>query len=241
MPLSRDIPARSPETRNGLAGQVLTGSKPARVGTPAPGLHFVTWVKLVMRAGLFSALAFAAACSAPVTTRASEAPSEVCSVLARDDNASATQAASEKWGVPAPLMLGFMRQESHFRGNVGHPASSAYGYAQAVRGTWNLYRNETGKLEARRDDFSDSMDFIGWYISGTHERTGAPYSNTVKHYLAYSRGPAAVGPASAAAKQNAARVAAYVATYEKDLEMCPLEQPADAQSSGPLAFLIPSG
>jgi hypothetical protein len=194
-----------------------------------------------MRIGLLSALALIAAASGvPAPTRAvqpeGDAQSEVCTLLADQDNAEAVRAAEDKWGVPAPLMLAFMRQESHFRAEARHPASSAYGYAQAVRGTWKVYRNETGNLDAERNNFADSMDFIGWYISGVHEHAGVPYSNTIAHYLAYSRGPAAKGRPSAAAKANAARVAAYAKAYKADLKTCPIAP----RSTGLLALLAPA-
>jgi hypothetical protein len=188
-----------------------------------------------MRIGLFSVLAIVAACNAPGHSRATEGPqSALCAMLALPGRAEAVNAAEEKWGAPAPLLLAFMRQESHFKPDT-RPASTsgAYGYPQAVLGTWNHFRKETGQPQASRNDFADSMDFIGWYVSATHERTGAPYSDTVKHYLAYSRGPAAVGPASAAARRNAARVANYAQTYEAELEACPVSKPAP----GPFAFL----
>ena len=218
-----------------------TGSKTASAGTAARVLPFVHVVRSWMRIGLISALALIAAASGlPTTTRANqveaESQSEVCTLLADDERADAVRAAEDKWGVPAPLMLAFMRQESHFRAEARHPRSSAYGYAQAVRSTWRVYRDETGNLDAKRNNFADSMDFIGWYASGIHQHAGVPYSNTIAHYLAYSRGPAAKGPADAAAKRNAARVAAYAKTYDADLKTCPIEP----RSSGLLALFAPA-
>ena len=55
------------------------------------------------------------------------------------------------------------------------PRSSAYGYAQALEGTWDDYRKDTGRRGADRDDFADSSDFIGWYMHGAAgERAGDP-------------------------------------------------------------------
>ncbi len=43
----------------------------------------------------------------------------------------------------------------------GPRPSSAYGYSQALDGTWNDYLSENKKQFASRTDFSDSVDFIG--------------------------------------------------------------------------------
>ena len=81
----------------------------------------------------------------------------------------------EKWGVPVSVQLATIARESNFRHDaqptrrIGSgwfsrdvPRSSAYGYAQALEGTWDDYRAATGRRGADRDDFADSSDFIGW-------------------------------------------------------------------------------
>ena len=45
--------------------------------------------------------------------------------------------------------------------------SSSFGYSQAVKGTWEQYKNETGNKLATRARFKDSVDFIGWYTNKT--------------------------------------------------------------------------
>ena len=45
--------------------------------------------------------------------------------------------------------------------------SSSFGYSQAVKGTWEQYKNETGNKLATRARFKDSVDFIGWYTDKT--------------------------------------------------------------------------
>ena len=39
----------------------------------------------------------------------------------------------------------------------------SFGYSQAIKGTWEQYKNETGNTLATRTRFKDSVDFIGWY------------------------------------------------------------------------------
>jgi hypothetical protein len=43
--------------------------------------------------------------------------------------------------------------------------SSSFGYSQAVNGTWEQYKKETGNKLAVRTRFKDSVDFIGWYTN----------------------------------------------------------------------------
>ena len=45
--------------------------------------------------------------------------------------------------------------------------SSSFGYSQAVKGTWEQYKKETGNKLATRVRFKDSVDFIGWYTNKT--------------------------------------------------------------------------
>ena len=41
----------------------------------------------------------------------------------------------------------------------GHGADTVTGYAQALNGTWDWYKKDTGNRGASRTDFSDSSDF----------------------------------------------------------------------------------
>lgn len=159
-------------------------------------------------------------------------------MLSEDGRPEAVRAAADKWGSPPHLLLAFMRQESHFKPDKRHASTPGpYGYSQAILTTWNQYKRETGNAGASRNNFADSMDFIGWYTSSTHQRTGAPYTATIDHYLAYSRGPGAKGRPSAAALKNAMKVAAFAKTYQADLEACPLNDGSGGERpEGPLVF-----
>ena len=66
--------------------------------------------------------------------------------------------------------------------------SSAYGYSQALDGTWAQYRRETGNFAARRTDFSDAVDFVGWYHAKTADTFGVARNDTFNLYLAYYSG-----------------------------------------------------
>ena len=66
--------------------------------------------------------------------------------------------------------------------------SSSFGYSQAVKGTWEQYKNETGNKLATRARFKDSVDFIGWYTNKTNSILNIPLQDAFKQYIAYHEG-----------------------------------------------------
>src|ERR1044071_4459787 len=57
-----------------------------------------------------------------------------------------------KWGVPIPVQMAIINQESHFNAEA-KAHSSAYGFSQALKKTWASYQRSTGS-KARRNEFS---------------------------------------------------------------------------------------
>jgi hypothetical protein len=108
--------------------------------------------------------------------------------------------AERRWGVPVPVMMATIYQESKFKGKARTPyqwkvkvipmgrQSSAYGYAQALDGTWDWYRKETGNRGAKRDKFGDAVDFMGWYMNESNKRNGIAKNDAYNQYLAYHDG-----------------------------------------------------
>ncbi len=108
--------------------------------------------------------------------------------------------ASQRWGTPVPVMMAIMHQESSFRHDARPPRkkflgifpgsrpSSAYGYSQALDGTWADYQRSTGKRFASRSNFSDSIDFIGWYTNTSTRRLNISPNDAYNQYLAYHDG-----------------------------------------------------
>ncbi|MGZ8136560.1 MAG: transglycosylase SLT domain-containing protein [Methylococcaceae bacterium] len=106
----------------------------------------------------------------------------------------------KRWGIPIPVQMAIMHQESHFVADAQPPrpwllgvvpwfrASSAYGYAQAKDETWDDYLDSAGSWSADRDDFADAADFIGWYCNISHTKLGIAKSDTKNLYLAYHEG-----------------------------------------------------
>jgi hypothetical protein len=55
--------------------------------------------------------------------------------------------------------------------------SSAYGYSQALDGTWEEYQ-EDQRRGARRDRIDDATDFMGWYMDQSTESALASRNGT---------------------------------------------------------------
>ena len=107
---------------------------------------------------------------------------------------------SEKYGAPIHVILAFVNKESGFnrwakpkRNKIFKVIpykrpSSSYGYSQAVKKTWELYKTETNNPLALRTHFKDSVMFIGWYISKTNKINKIPLSDSYRQYLNYYLG-----------------------------------------------------
>ncbi|MCR9124824.1 MAG: lytic transglycosylase [Rhodobacteraceae bacterium] len=124
-----------------------------------------------------------------------------CSIVSeRPSYLKAFRATERRWGVPVHVQMATIHQESKFIGNARTPyrfamgvipmgrQSSAFGYAQALDGTWDEYRRETGKRSAKRDRIRDATDFMGWYMAKTRERNGIALHDARNQYLAYHEG-----------------------------------------------------
>jgi hypothetical protein len=118
----------------------------------------------------------------------------------KDDWYEETKHSYLKWGVPIPVQMAIMHQESHFVADAKPPRvwllgfipwfrpTSAYGYAQALDATWQDYLDRTGSWTADRDDFGDASDFIGWYCAVSHNQLGIAKEDAKNLYLAYHEG-----------------------------------------------------
>lgn len=117
-----------------------------------------------------------------------------------------------KYGVPVSVQMAIIHQESKFDSDARTPfqytlgvipvgrQSSAFGYSQALDGTWEEYVKDTGRRRARRDNIRDATDFMGWYMSKTQESLGVPVSDARAQYLAYHEGRGGYARASYTSK-----------------------------------------
>jgi len=146
------------------------------------------------------------------------------------------QHTQQKWGVPISTQLAFMYQESRFDGTAKPPRehilwiipwkrpTSAYGYAQVINDTWEMYEKDTDHWHADRNSFSDASDFIGWYINRAHRRLNIPVSDVYALYLAYHEGTINYAHGSYRRKPGlravASKVAYNAARYHVQLIHC---------------------
>jgi len=147
-----------------------------------------------------AALALLGACGSGVTPPPSNL-NDACVIKAERGKWFKSLKSSEgKWGVPVPVMLATIYQESKFKGQARTPLkytmgvipmgrrSSAYGFSQAIDSTWKWYLKETKNHGAKRDNFEDAVDFMGWYMDQSTEKLGISKSDARKQYLAYHDG-----------------------------------------------------
>ena len=146
---------------------------------------------------------------------------------------------SRRWGIPIPVLMAIIHQESKFRADARPPRgsclwifpgprpSSAYGYTQAGNETWEEYRKSTGNTGADRDDFEDSLDFIGWYCHLSYLRCRISKNDPYHLYLAYHEGHGGFNRKSYRKKawllQVARKVESRARTYKGQLASCERE------------------
>ncbi|KPQ06066.1 MAG: hypothetical protein HLUCCA12_12715 [Rhodobacteraceae bacterium HLUCCA12] len=148
----------------------------------------------------------------------------------------AMEQAERRWQVPVPVQMAIIHAESRFIGDARTPRrwligvipmgrqSSAYGYSQALDGTWEDYQDDTGNRRARRDDIRDATDFIGWYSHQSRDRNGIALNDARNLYLAYHEGHTGYARGSYRSKRwlmNVAdRVSARAVMYDAQLRSC---------------------
>lgn len=147
-----------------------------------------------------------------------------------------TERSRKRWGVPIPVQLAIVHQESSFVHNAKPPRkkflwifpgprpSSAVGYAQATRDAWIDYIRATGRRGADRDDFGDAVDFIGWYGEQSRRKCGIAKTDAYALYLAYHEGHGGYRRKTYLAKPWLVNVARKVASrserYQRQLTAC---------------------
>lgn len=148
----------------------------------------------------------------------------------------AMQNSERRWGIPVAVQMAIIHAESRFIGDARTPfrytlgvipmgrQSSAYGYSQALDGTWEEYQQETGNRRGNRQDINDATDFIGWYSRKSLERNGIMLNDPRNLYLAYHDGHTGYARGSYNAKpwliNVADRVATRAAMYDSQLRSC---------------------
>lgn len=162
---------------------------------------------------------------------------QACAIFEeRKDWWRAAKEAERRWALPPGLLLAIVRQESSFTHDARPPRgpgflffpgklpSSAFGYAQALDGTWADYQRATGAHFAQRDNFEHASDFIGWYVAESRRRLGLSPHDYAAHYLAYHEGHGGYSRGTHRSKgwllDVARRVAANATLYRTQIASC---------------------
>lgn len=162
---------------------------------------------------------------------------DACAIVRqRPQYLSAMRATERKWGIPVHVQMATIYQESKFIGNARTPhrfalgvipmgrQSTAYGYSQALNGTWEEYQQSERRGAAKRDRISDAADFMGWYMHESSERLGISKQDAESQYLAYHEGRTGFVTQSYLDKPWLVTVAAAVGSrselYRNQLQAC---------------------
>lgn len=165
---------------------------------------------------------------------------DVCSIFEENPNwyrAAKKSIVARGGNLHVPMAI--IYQESSFKRNARPPkskilgfipgkrASNAYGYAQALKGTWAEYQNDSGNRGADRDDFSDAFDFVLWYMDKSYARNGVSKWDAYSHYLNYHEGQGGFARGSYKSKpwliKTAKTVDARANRYAGQLLKCTVE------------------
>ena len=175
------------------------------------------------------------ACTTIETTPKNTA--NICAIFAEKTKwLSYSQTAFEQWDLPIYIQMAIMRQESSFVADARPPRgsflgiiptarpTSAYGYAQALDGTWSEYLKNNKLSDAVRDDFADACDFVGWYCHLSYQGLGISKQDTYNLYLAYHEGNTAYKRKSYLNKpwllEVAKKVSSNAQQYRQQLDNC---------------------
>lgn len=158
---------------------------------------------------------------------------------------SSARDANKRWGTPIWVMMAIIDQESRFVADAQPDRdwflfiplprrSSAYGYAQAQDPAWEQYMKSTGNSGHDRDDFSDAINFVGWYTHTTQRKLGVSKWDAYNQYLAYHDGHGGfqrgTWKSKGWLKQVASKVKRKAASYNAQLKHCKSELDSKADS-----------
>ena len=162
---------------------------------------------------------------------------DACSIVRqRPAYIKAMRATERKWGIPIHVQMATIHQESKFIGNARTPhryalgvipmgrQSSAYGFSQALDGTWDEYKKDQRRMGAKRDRITDATDFMGWYMNDSSAKLGISKGDAEAQYLAYHEGRTGYANQSYLGKPWLVEVAAKIGSrsqmYAEQLSYC---------------------
>lgn len=182
-------------------------------------------------------LMFLASCGGGGNYSAPRQLDDACAIIReRPQYLRAMERTERRWGIPVHVQMATIYQESKFIGNARTPytytlgvipmgrQSTAYGYSQALNGTWEEYQASAGGRRSKRDDIGDATDFMGWYMDESSRRLGISKTDAEAQYLAYHEGRTGYANQSYLGKpwlvEVAARVQSRSEKYAEQLAYC---------------------
>lgn len=182
-------------------------------------------------------LMFLASCGGGGSYSAPRQLDDACAIIReRPQYLRAMEKTERRWGIPVHVQMATIYQESKFIGNARTPytytlgvipmgrQSTAYGYSQALNGTWEEYQASAGGRRSKRDDIGDATDFMGWYMDESSRRLGISKTDAEAQYLAYHEGRTGYANQSYLGKpwlvEVAARVQSRSEKYAEQLAYC---------------------
>ncbi len=187
---------------------------------------------ILVRLFAIGSMLLLAACASPPQNTAN-----ICSMFGDKDSwFRAARQAEKRWGVPIPVSMAFIKQESGFSSRAkparrkllgfipGPRPSSAFGFAQAQDATWDDYRKFSGNGIARRSNFADAVDFVAWYNNNSYRINKIARDDAYNLYLAYHEGNRGFSRGTYAGKPELLKVArkveANAQVYQAQFQEC---------------------
>ena len=162
---------------------------------------------------------------------------DICSIFTENPKwYKNAKSSAKRWGGPIHVPMSIIYQESSFKSDARPPmqyflgiipkgrASNAYGYSQALKGTWAEYQKDIGSSFRDRDDFSSAIDFVFWYMNKTYQRNKVSKWDGYAQYLNYHEGQGGYARGSYKSKQwlidTARKVDQRAKKYATQLSSC---------------------
>jgi len=149
----------------------------------------------------FLVLLLACVTVAGCATSPPQQPDNICSIFQEKRSWYRAAANAEaRWGTSKYVSMAIVFQESSFQHDARPPRrwllgiipwkrpSSAYGYAQAIDGTWARYKKATGESGRDRDNFADAIDFVHWHMRQAIDSNAVKPNDAHALYLNYHEG-----------------------------------------------------
>jgi hypothetical protein len=130
----------------------------------------------------------------------------VCEILTQNPSWSkALKTARDTYKLPPAFAMAIIYQESKFKAEAKSKGSSAYGYAQAIDGIWKHFQKDV-KSNAKRNNFNDSVQFIGWYMAQLAKNSKLKMTDSYNLHMAYMLGTTGFKRYKAGTFKNKAKI-----------------------------------